>query len=139
MQPGPLGTTLLACGDSELAVATAGHQPRLLVMNRAGRLTMPITKMSARPPTADEVRAWPVTVDVRTAGRAFGIGRDQSYRLAREGRFPVPVLRLGRYLRVTRAAVLEALGIEDSPTQDNAPEASEHVSDAPTTVPVRHT
>jgi hypothetical protein len=54
-----------------------------------------------------------VTVDVQTAGRAFGIGRDQAYRLAREGRFPVPVLRLGRYLRVTRASVMEALGVHD--------------------------
>ncbi len=67
--------------------------------------------MSARVPTLDEIRAWPVTIDVPTAGRAFGVGRDESYRLAREGHFPVPVLRLGRYLRVTRAAVLAALGV----------------------------
>lgn len=70
--------------------------------------------MTARTPTVDEIRSWPVTVDVQTAGRAFGIGRDQAYRLAREGQFPVPVLRLGRYLRVTRAAVLDALGIKDA-------------------------
>jgi hypothetical protein len=70
--------------------------------------------MSTRVPTPDEIRAWPATVDVPTAGRAFGVGRDESYRLAREGRFPVPVLRLGRYLRVTRAAVLTALGIGDT-------------------------
>jgi hypothetical protein len=70
--------------------------------------------MNARTPTVEEIRLWPVTVDVQTAGRAFGIGRDQAYRLAREGQFPVPVLRLGRYLRVTRAAVLDALGIEDA-------------------------
>jgi hypothetical protein len=70
--------------------------------------------MSTRVPTPDEIRAWPATVDVPTAGRAFGVGRDESYRLAREGRFPVPVLRLGRYLRVTRSAVLDALGISDS-------------------------
>lgn len=69
--------------------------------------------MAIEAPTADEIRRWPVTVDIRTAGRAWGIGRDQAYRLAREGRFPVPVLRLGRYLRVTRASVLDALGIED--------------------------
>jgi hypothetical protein len=62
-------------------------------------------------PTAEEIRAWPVTVDVPMAGTAWGLGRDQSYQLAREGRFPVPVLHLGRYMRVTRAAVLEALGI----------------------------
>lgn len=70
--------------------------------------------MTGHPPTVEEVRSWPVTVDVRTAGRAFGVGRDQAYRLAREGNFPVPVLHLGRYLRVTRASVLAALGIEDA-------------------------
>lgn len=69
--------------------------------------------MTSEPPTVEEIRAWPVTVDVRTAGRAWGLGRDQAYRLAREGHFPVPVLRLGRYLRVTRAAVLQALGIQE--------------------------
>lgn len=67
--------------------------------------------MSALVPTPEEIRAWPATVDVPTAGRAFGVGRDESYRLAREGTFPVTVLRLGRYLRVTRAAVLAALGM----------------------------
>ncbi len=70
--------------------------------------------MTARTPTVEEIRSWPVTVDVQMAGRAFGIGRDQAYRLAREGQFPVPGLRLGRYLRVTRAAVLDALGITDA-------------------------
>jgi predicted DNA-binding transcriptional regulator AlpA len=71
----------------------------------------------SRVPSVEEIRAWPVTVDVRTAGNAWGIGRDQAYRLAREGRFPVPVLRIGRYLRVSRAAVLHALGIEDNEAQ----------------------
>jgi predicted DNA-binding transcriptional regulator AlpA len=70
--------------------------------------------MTTRTPTVDEIRSWPVTIDIQTAGRAFGIGRDQAYRLANEGSFPVPVLRLGRYLRVTRASVLNALGIEDT-------------------------
>lgn len=69
--------------------------------------------MGVRVPTVDEIRAWPVTVDVRTAGRAWGLGRDQAYRLAREGRFPVPVLRLGRYFRVTRASILDGLGISE--------------------------
>jgi hypothetical protein len=33
--------------------------------------------------------------------------------MARVGKFPVPVLRIGRYLRVTRASVLAALGVAD--------------------------
>ena len=69
--------------------------------------------MSVRVPTPEEIRAWPVTIDVPSAGRAFGIGRDESYRLAREGRFPVQVLHLGRYLRVARASVLNALSVSE--------------------------
>src|SRR5690242_12775126 len=67
---------------------------------------------TSRVPSVAEILAWPVTVDIPTAGRAWGMGRDQAYQLAREGRFPVPVLRIGRSLRVSRAAVLHALGIE---------------------------
>jgi hypothetical protein len=62
----------------------------------------------------DEVRAFPVTVGIREAGRPFGMGRDASYQAAREGTFPVPVLRLGRRLICTRASILAALGITDS-------------------------
>lgn len=63
--------------------------------------------------TSDELNALPLTVDVVTAGRAFGIGRDVSYRLARSGGFPVPVLRAGKRLLVTKAALLHALGMAD--------------------------
>lgn len=68
---------------------------------------------AVRPPSAAEVRRWPVTVGVVDAGRCWGLGRDQSYDLARLGEFPVPVLRLGARLVVTRAALLAALGIAD--------------------------
>ncbi len=71
--------------------------------------------MAVQVPTIDEIRSWPVTVDVRTAGLAFGIGRDQSYRLACEDAFPVPVLRMGRRLRVSRAAVMSLLDIDNGP------------------------
>ncbi|WCN80031.1 DNA-binding protein [Micromonospora sp. LH3U1] len=66
--------------------------------------------MNVTVPTIDQVRDFSVTVDLRTAGSCFGIGRDLSYDLARQGAFPVPVLRLGRRLVVTRAALLQALG-----------------------------
>lgn len=66
--------------------------------------------------TPDEVRALPAVTDVRTAGRAFGLGRDTSYDLARRGELPVPVLQLGRRLVVTRSALMEALGIPEAPT-----------------------
>jgi len=47
-------------------------------------------------------------LDLVTAGEWLGIGRSLAYRLAREGRFPVPVLALGRR-RVVPKAALERL------------------------------
>jgi hypothetical protein len=64
-------------------------------------------------PTPDEIRAWKVTVSVPVAGSAWGIGPRGSYQLARQGAFPVPVLRLGGILRVKRSEVLSALGIPE--------------------------
>lgn len=63
--------------------------------------------------TPDDVRDLPVMVDVVTAGRAFGIGRDAVYRLIRRNAFPVPVVTLGRRLAVTRASLLDRLGLDD--------------------------
>lgn len=57
-----------------------------------------------------ELHNLPSVVDLVTAGRAFGIGRTKSHELVRAGEFPVPVLRLGNSYRVTRAALLRALG-----------------------------
>lgn len=62
-------------------------------------------------------RELPYTVDIPTAGHYLGIGRDVSYRLAREGRFPLPVLRVGRRLRITRASLLTALDVADPAVQ----------------------
>jgi hypothetical protein len=67
-----------------------------------------------------ELLAQPVSVDLVTAGRAFGLGRSKSYELARAGEFPCKVIPIGRRAdgtavkyRVPRSALLDALGIED--------------------------
>jgi hypothetical protein len=62
----------------------------------------------------DELLALPVSVDLTTAGRAFGLGRTRAYELARAGQFPCRVIPVGRKFRVPRSALLEALGIDDS-------------------------
>jgi Tfp pilus assembly protein PilW len=62
----------------------------------------------------DELLALPVSVDLATAGRAFGLGRTRSYELARAGEFPCRVIPVGRKFRVPRSALLEALGIKDN-------------------------
>ena len=71
-------------------------------------------KMNTPPLSADEVLDLPATTDIRTAGLAFGIGNDAAYNMARKGTFPVPVMKLGRQYRVTRASLIAALGLDDT-------------------------
>ena len=61
--------------------------------------------------TRAELLAMPVTVDIPTAARALGLGRSTAYELARRGRFPCRVLRIGSSYRVPTAELLRVLGI----------------------------
>lgn len=63
--------------------------------------------------TRDELLALPVSVDVPTAGKAFGISKLTAYRLVKSGDFPVPVIYVGRKVVVPRASLLRALGIDE--------------------------
>jgi len=69
----------------------------------------------------DELLALPVSVDLITAGRAFGFGRTKAHELARAGEFPCRVIPVGRRqdgtpfkYRVARAAIFEVLGIKEA-------------------------
>lgn len=64
--------------------------------------------------TLTELVALPVSVDLVTAGRAFGLGRSKSYDLAKRGEFPVRVIPVGPKYRVPRSAILTALGVDDT-------------------------
>lgn len=61
--------------------------------------------------TEDEVHALPVIVDLPTAARALGVGRNTAYELVRSGTWPTPVLRIGRPIKVRRSSLLDLLGI----------------------------
>ena len=50
-------------------------------------------------------------LDLVTAAELLGIGRTASYQLVRENQFPVPVLRIGRLIRVPTAPLLQLLGL----------------------------
>jgi hypothetical protein len=70
--------------------------------------------------STEELLALPVAVDIVEAGRAFGLGRSKSYELAKDNIFPCAVLKLGSRYRVTKTALLEALGVkvaEATPTE----------------------
>jgi excisionase family DNA binding protein len=62
-----------------------------------------------------ELLALPVTVDIGTAARALGLGRSTGYELARRGKFPCRILRLGSSYRVPTAELLRILGIAQDP------------------------
>ena len=61
--------------------------------------------------TMEELLALPVSVDLLTAGRAFGLGRTKAHEMAKAGEFPCRVLRVGNRYRVPRSAIFEVLGI----------------------------
>jgi hypothetical protein len=71
--------------------------------------------------TMDELLALPVSVDLVTAGRAFGLGRTRAFELAKADEFPCKVLRVGVKYRVARSALFEALGIAPLPVQTGDP------------------
>lgn len=57
------------------------------------------------------------TVSVEEAARRLGIGRTLAYRLAAADQLPVPVLRIGRSLRIPAAPLLALLGLAQPPEQ----------------------
>jgi hypothetical protein len=69
------------------------------------------TKRPATGWTTEDVLALPVTVDLLTAGEVLGMQRTATYRTARDGRFPVPLIRVGSRYRVAAADLRRALGL----------------------------
>ncbi|WKE69069.1 AlpA family transcriptional regulator [Streptomyces sp. WP-1] len=67
------------------------------------------------PLTFREIFNLPVSIDLRTAARAFGMCLDTAYRLVAEDTFPCPTVRVGRRHRVLTVDLLQALGIEERP------------------------
>jgi hypothetical protein len=75
--------------------------------------------VSARP-TLAQAAALPATLTLPEAARLLGIGRTHAYTLAAHGDFPVPVMRLGRVVRVPTAPLLTLLGLP-APVPSAAP------------------
>jgi len=62
-------------------------------------------------PTVEEIRGYGLTVPLDVASRAFGVSRAKGQQLARDGKFPCPVLLIGERRRVRTADLLATLGI----------------------------
>ena len=61
--------------------------------------------------TNDRVRDLPAVVDVTTAAALLGIGRTAAYELIRTERWPTPVLRLGKLIRIPTKPLLKLVGL----------------------------
>ncbi|WP_412542882.1 DNA-binding protein [Longispora sp. K20-0274] len=71
--------------------------------------------------TAEEIETLGVATDIATAGSIFGFGRSKSYALARDGQFPVRVLRIAGAYVVPVEPILRLLtgpGDEPGPQAD---------------------
>ncbi len=67
----------------------------------------------------DDLQALPPTLDIETAAAIVGIGRTLAYQLAKQGRFPCRVLRVGRRYLVPTAGLIRLLGTPAA-TEDRA-------------------
>lgn len=67
------------------------------------------------PLTFPELFALPVTVDLTTAARAFGISKNTAYRLISRNAFPCAIMRPTHRYRVPTASLMTALDIELQP------------------------
>lgn len=74
-------------------------------------MTQSTTKQQPSGWTTEDVLALPVTVDLLTAGQVLGMQRTATYRTARDGQFPVPLIRVGSRYRVAAADLRQALGL----------------------------
>jgi predicted DNA-binding transcriptional regulator AlpA len=61
--------------------------------------------------TETDLRSLPPVVDVPTAAAVLGIGKTAAYDLIRSGKWPTPVLRLGKLIRVPSAPLLELVKV----------------------------
>jgi excisionase family DNA binding protein len=61
--------------------------------------------------TPDEVARLPAALDVASAAALLGVGLTTARDLVRTGRWPSPVLRVGRQYRIPTAPLLAVLGI----------------------------
>ncbi|WP_044888127.1 MULTISPECIES: hypothetical protein [unclassified Frankia] len=63
--------------------------------------------------TDADIRRLPAVIDLVTAGEILGIGRTQSYRLAKTGKFPVKIFQIGSRYKVPTSLIRRHLSIDE--------------------------
>ncbi|MFJ1791675.1 helix-turn-helix domain-containing protein [Kitasatospora griseola] len=74
-----------------------------------------MTSRSGPPLGFAEAFDLPLSIDLRTAARAFGVCPATAYKLIRLGTFPCRVLRVGWKYRIPTADLMRSLGIDERP------------------------
>ncbi|GAA2595253.1 DNA-binding protein [Streptomyces tubercidicus] len=74
-----------------------------------------MSKCDRTPLSFREILDLPVSVDLRTAARAYGMSMGTAYRLVGLGTFPCETVRVGHRHRVLTVHLMHALGIEERP------------------------
>jgi hypothetical protein len=73
------------------------------------------TSHHTTPSTETDNPDWlPATLGVPSAARLLGISRTTAYSLARQDRFPCPVIKVGQQYRVPTVQLLRLLGLSDT-------------------------
>jgi hypothetical protein len=72
-------------------------------------LSVDLDPPAALPKETVEPRSVPASIDLMSAARLLGIGRTCAYGLVRTGRWPTPVIRVGRCIRIPTRPLLALL------------------------------
>lgn len=64
-------------------------------------------------PTTVDISALGPTTDIPTASELWGISRSYGFQLAKQGKFPCRVIKVGSRYRVVTASLLELLEVDE--------------------------
>lgn len=90
-------------------------------MKRTRRKTLSVAEVLDLPPLFP---VWP------TLGQILDTGKTATYEMARAGTLPVPVVKVGRQLRVRRVDTLALLGLTEASSNGDAGESCQAAPDA---------
>ena len=79
--------------------------------SKTGQLLSEAAGSAEVPSRVPDPEKLPPTFPVLTASRVIGIGRNQTYRMVKDGSYPVPVREINGRYRVSKYDVLRYLGV----------------------------
>jgi len=85
-----------------------GRRPRIRTRT-PGALLLDASPHKETDVAPTDLQSLPPVLDVPAAAALLGISRTTAYELVRTGKWPTPVLRLGRLIRVPSAALIQLL------------------------------